>query len=148
MSSNAKKIYEKLVFTGTTPTQEDLDGMKNTRWHYKYHGQEPTKADIFNTFKNYYTEDTPSNEPMDMYQLATYILDKVEDKFGLHFSDLSVRDGLNTTDLPKLKGFVAELVKRADTPTSDKQLILMSVNRSRDVFELLMALNYKTAPLI
>ncbi len=141
MNLTPKKIYEKITLANSTPTEEELNSMKGTRWHHKYHGTVPDKTEAFKTFKNFFM-DSATHQPVDAYGLASFISDKLEDKFGLHYADFTF-DDTDPSKFEIVKQTAMDLISKANAPVADKKIIAKLVNDADDVYILMMRLNSK-----
>jgi hypothetical protein len=141
----AKKIYEKIVLHGHTPTPEESDVLEGTHWKHKLHGTVPEKTNVYrNNFKTFFEQEVPSNEHQSRSELADSIVDKVEDKFGLHFSDMSVNP-VDHTKLPEIKSFIHKHLSKCRAATGDIKAIAVVVNKAEDIHELMVRLNIMTS---
>ncbi len=139
-----KKIYEDIILCGKTPEPEHLKLLKGTRWEHKLNGTTPEKADIYRSFKAHFESEAPSISFQDRSELANSIVDKVEDKFGLHFSDLKANP-VNHNKFDEIKSFVENHIKHSKAADSDKHSILKVVNKADDIYELMIKLNSLTS---
>ena len=97
-----------------------------------------------NNFKTFFEQEIPSNEHQSRSELADSIVDKVEDKFGLHFSDMSVNP-VDHTKLPEIKSFIHKHLSKCRAATGDIQAIAAVVNKAEDIHELMVRLNILTS---
>lgn len=140
----AKKIYEKIVLHGHTPTPEESNMIKGTRWMHKLNGTIPEKKNVYPNFKTFFEEETPSIEHQTRSELADSIVDKVEDRFGLHFSDLGL-DPVDHNKLPEIKSFIHKHLSKCRAAAGDIKSIASVVNKAEDIYELMVRLNFMTA---
>lgn len=138
MNISPKKLYEKIVLSGYRPTAEEVKSIKGTHWYNKLYGEESKNP--YSAFKYFYKEDNSSSKVMDRFQLADYILDKIEDQYGLHFSS-SYNVEHDETKLSKIKKFIMELLGKCKSHLQDKSDVAKRVQRAEDISELLILLN-------
>jgi len=137
-----KKIYEKITLQGYQASPEELKQLEGTPWHHKLNNTTPSNKDVYknpSSFKRFFEEETSALEPLTRSDLADVVLDKVEDKFGLHYST-----GIKKTDnasLPQVKEFALTIIQRANAHPEDKKRVASSVNKAKTVCNLLTRLN-------
>jgi len=140
----AKKIYEKIVLHGYTPTPEEGRVLEGTPWKHKLDGTIPEKKNVYRNFKTFFEQEVPSNEHQTRSELANSIVDKVEDKFNLHFSDINVNP-IDQAKLPDIKNFIHNYLSKCRAATGDIKVIASVVNKAQDVHELLIKMNMLTS---
>ena len=140
----AKKIYEKVVLHGHTLTPEESSVLEGTPWKHKLDGTVPEKKNIYRNFKTFFEQETPFNVHQSRSELADSIVDKVEDKFGLHFSDISVNP-IDHSKLPEIKNFIIKHLSKCRAATGDIKTIATVVNKAKDIYELMVRLNTLTS---
>jgi hypothetical protein len=140
----AKKIYEKIVLHGHIPSPEESNMLEGTHWKHKLDGTIPEKKNVYRNFKTFFEEETPSIEHQTRSELADSIVDKVEDKFGLHFSDMSVNP-VDHTKLPEIKSFIHKHLSNCKAAIGDIKAITSAVNKAEDIHELMVKLNFLTS---
>ena len=140
----AKKIYEKIILHGHTPSPEESGMLEGTPWKHKLYGTIPEKKNIYRNFKTFFEEEMPSIEHQSRSELANSIVDKVEDTFGLHFSDMSINP-VDGTKLPEIKSFILKHLSKCRAATGDIKTIAAVVNKAEDIYELMIKLNFLTS---
>jgi len=142
-----KQIYEKIVINGQQATPEELKQLEGTHWQHKLNGTTPDISSVYKSkpFKTFYEEeDTIASAPLTRSSLALKLIDKIEDKFDLHFAVI----GANRVDESKLndiKKYIASILEKANINIDDRRSIIRAVNKSASVSNLVTRLHLFTA---
>ena len=141
MNLTPKKIYEKITLIGYNPTPEELDALKDTHWFNKLFGGTSGK-NPFSKFKNFFKEDDSFTKHMNKHEMADCILDKIEDQFGLHYSNFHDLPLNRDSKLPEVKEHVMMLLQKCKGHVDDKKEIAKKVDSADSVTDVLIKLNF------
>lgn len=131
---NAKKIYEKIVLTGHTPSEQELSVLRGTKWGKLLNGDNVVAGT--KTFKTYVEdEEGIANTQLSRPLLADMVLDKIEDKFDIHFSSFNI-----DANVKQVQMFAIKLINNASAANGDKLSLINSIKSVDNVSDLLTKL--------
>ena len=143
-----KQIYELIVIHKQQPSPEQLKELEGTHWHHRLHGTSPTVGDIFKAkkFKTYYEEeDTVSHTHVSLSDFASHLIDRLEDKYNLHFSSDERPDD---TKLNDIKQYISAALAKAVLGDGDRKSVVRAVNSAQSVSGLMIKLHDLSLPLM
>lgn len=135
-----KKIYEEITLRGHQATPEQLAKLEGTRWGHKLKGTKPSSSEIYKShtpaFKSYFKEVSSTGNTLNRKELADRVVDKVEDQFGVHYSDTEAPSG----DVNRMKGYAHKIISQANASQKDKMYIGRIVDKATDATDLIITL--------
>lgn len=133
---SAKRMYEAITLRGHKATPEQLAKLEGTRWKHKLNGTTPSTTEIYknNNFKSFFREEMTGT--LSLADLADRVLDRVEDQFGIHYSDL----GTGEVDVNAAKEYAYKIINQCNATRGDKQRVANAVNSARDVHDIALKL--------
>lgn len=134
MSIHAKRLYERMVLNNYAPTEEERKMLEGTRWKHKLEGKTGLGA-----FKTHYVEEALPEGSLSRSQTAAHVSHYVEERYQTHFTD-KINESLRGK-LPEIKAYAANLIQRMNTDEGDKASLINSINKARDLSELMIRLN-------
>ena len=141
MKSSAKRIFEKIKLLNHTPTQDEAATLQDTVWQHKLSGSaQPFKK----TFKSFFSEEPVLSDQMTRSEVSEYIVDAIEDKFDLHFSDGSLGQ-VRPEYLPIIKKFAVDTLEKLPADEYTKRATLNIINNANEINTLLLKLSLAAA---
>ena len=127
---SAKRMYENLTLSNRKATPEQIKALEGSNWHHVYHGTVPEAAAVDTNFKSFFSEE---NENLTVHrslpQLAEFVADRIEERFGLHYSNLKTEAAKGGTK-DNVTNFAVDLLKKVAAANGDKEKIIKAIQKA------------------
>ena len=120
---SAKRMYENITLSNRKATLEQIKALEGSNWHHVYYGTVPEAATVGTNFKSFFSEETENlTIHKSLPQLAEFVADKIEERFGLHYSNLKTEAAKGGTK-ENVTNFALDLLKKVVAANGDKEKI-------------------------
>ena len=135
---SAKQIYEKITLGKHKPTPAQLKALEGSKCHQRYHGIAEEK----NTgvkFKSFFAEKPEDlSRRKNITQLAEYVIDKVEETFDMHYSNVKTEKSKHS--IQDIAKFAFNLLDKVNAAHGDKEKITKAIKKSDTPDDMLIRL--------
>ena len=120
---SAKRMYENITLSNRKVTPEQIKALEGSNWHHVYHGTVPEATAVSTNFKSFFSEEAENlTIHRSLPQLAEFIADRIEERFGLHYSNLKTETAKGGTK-ENVASFALDLLKKVVAASGDKEKI-------------------------